>query len=275
MERHQETKERLTHAVTALASSEGFRAWLRLRTRTGLGRYSLCNQLLIALQCPQATRVAGYRAWQKLGRQVRRGETAIWILAPLKRAFTVSDEDTGEDRTYTQLVGFRSEAVFDISQTTGPHVPSYQINPPGKDAAHLEPRLVSFAHELGLEVRTADLGLISGYFDSHRQEIVLTRGLTPNSRVHCLVHELVHAMGISYVEYGRRPAELITETATAIVCAELGLNAIEQSSFYLCCWADGDTTQVMAHLKAADEIARKLEAALRLRQEPSRDASAA
>ena len=78
-ERRQEERERIEAAVRELTSSEGWRRWIDVRSR--FHRYSLGNQLLIAHQRPDATQVAGYRVWQSLGRQVRRGEQAIRILA--------------------------------------------------------------------------------------------------------------------------------------------------------------------------------------------------
>ena len=68
--------------------------------------------MLIALQKPEATRVARYRTWQRLGRRVRRGERAIRILAPIvRRSKEEDDEET--------LLAFRSVCVFDISSTDG------------------------------------------------------------------------------------------------------------------------------------------------------------
>lgn len=72
---HTETRERLSQAVAALASDEGFQRWLRLRTTTTIGKYSIYNQLLIADQMEAATRVAGYKAWLREGRQVRKGDS--------------------------------------------------------------------------------------------------------------------------------------------------------------------------------------------------------
>ena len=129
----EDTKAKLIQAVATLATDEGFKAWLHLRTQTSLGRYSLFNQLLIASQMPDATRVAGYKSWQRQGRQVRKGEHAIWILAPLKRTWTEPDE-AGVERTYTKLMGFSGTAVFDVTQTDGPEIPSFAISPTGGTA---------------------------------------------------------------------------------------------------------------------------------------------
>jgi len=98
---------------------------VRVRSRNGLARYSLNNQLLIALARPDAAFVAGFRSWLELGYQVRKGEKAIWILAPLgiKDRDRVSGEETRETRTL-----FRAVPVFDRGQVTA-----------GENAAPLEP----------------------------------------------------------------------------------------------------------------------------------------
>ena len=80
-ERRARDRELTEQAVARLRTSAGWQAWLAVRARTGLRRYSLRNQLMIALQDPDATRVAGFRAWLALGYCVRRGETSrirVW-----------------------------------------------------------------------------------------------------------------------------------------------------------------------------------------------------
>lgn len=77
-------------------------------------RYSPRNQLLILMQCPNATQVAGYRAWQNEGRQVTKGQKAIMIFGPGKKK-VVTDEKTGEEKTISFPPPVVS--VFDISQT--------------------------------------------------------------------------------------------------------------------------------------------------------------
>ena len=77
------TMATLQAGVEALRTTPGWRAWLAFAAR--MPSYSLSNQLLIVAQCPSATAVAGYAAWTALGRQVRRGETALRILAPVTR----------------------------------------------------------------------------------------------------------------------------------------------------------------------------------------------
>src|SRR6266446_241270 len=113
-----EARERLAEAVEKLADSDTFAAWLR--ARGAFHDYSFNNTLLIVSQRPDATQVAGYKTWQKLGRQVRKGEHGIRILAPcvVKR-----ETDSGEE---TRSMFFRTVSVFDVSQTDGEPLPELE-----------------------------------------------------------------------------------------------------------------------------------------------------
>jgi antirestriction protein ArdC len=111
----------LQSAVERLVDSGEWRAMLEVAAR--FHTYSTNNQLLIYLQYPQATRVAGYRAWQRLGHQVRKGERGIQILAPCRRVKAVEAEDSDEPERVQVLTGFRVVHVFDISQTDGEELP--------------------------------------------------------------------------------------------------------------------------------------------------------
>ena len=100
--------------------SESLKAYLRMLAR--FRRYSAGNILLIGLQRPGATRVAGYRAWQGLGRQVRQGEKAIRILAPI--VLRQEPEEPSEEET-ENLLAFKPTYVFDVSQTEGKPLPEF------------------------------------------------------------------------------------------------------------------------------------------------------
>ena len=105
-----EAHELLVSAVESITSGED---WARmLDTATRFHRYSAGNVFLIALQRPDATRVAGYRTWQSLGRQVRKGEHGIRILAPCQYRYTTTDDD-GTESTHAGIRGFTTTTVFD------------------------------------------------------------------------------------------------------------------------------------------------------------------
>jgi antirestriction protein ArdC len=126
-------------------------------------------------------------------------------------------------------------------------------------------RLQGHAATIGIEVKVTETGAADGYFSQRDNLICLSDRLDIDGMTHCLVHELVHAAGIGYRELGVKAAEIITETAANIICAEMGLCTSEQSSFYLMSWAQGDIDEILKHLKAADEVAKKVEAGLGLR----------
>jgi antirestriction protein ArdC len=258
---HEATKERLAQAVAALGSDEGFQRWLRLRTTTTIGRYSIYNQLLIAHQMDEATRVAGYRAWQREGRQVKKGAKAIWVFAPIKKTWNEIDGE-GNLRTHVQVRGFTVVPVFDISQTVGPELPTYAISPTGQTMHHWLTRLQVYAMSQGILVEVKDTGSAEGYYSPKENLICLSEQLDTDGMVHCLVHELVHAAGVGYKDLRREAAEIIAETAANIICAEIGLCTTLESSFYLMSWAEGDIDEILKHLKAADEVAKRIEAGI-------------
>src|SRR5262249_35285952 len=109
--------------VACLLDADDWQRWLRVAAR--FPRYSFRNTLLILMQCPEATAVMGYRGWQRLGHQVRRGERSIRILAPCTYKAERQEVDQDGDPSQEQssggrlLRGFRVAHVFDISQTDG------------------------------------------------------------------------------------------------------------------------------------------------------------
>ena len=101
-----------------------------LKTLAHFHQYSATNVLLIQGQCPDATRVAGFRTWKKHGRFVRKGEKAIRIIAPLVRRFPHEADDDGDqpdDQQLRALLGFKVVSVFDVSQTDGRDLPDFAI----------------------------------------------------------------------------------------------------------------------------------------------------
>ena len=112
--------EQLEAGIQAIQTSADFTRYLKVAAT--FHPYSPNNVLLILAQKPEATRVAGYRAWQSLGRQVKKGEKAIDIFAPRPSRVTTEDEQ-GEEQTREGLT-FRSVPVFDISQTEGDPIPT-------------------------------------------------------------------------------------------------------------------------------------------------------
>lgn len=256
--RQAEDRERLQEAVAELSSEAGFRRWLEVRS--AMHDYSFNNLLLIALQRPDATRVAGYGAWQKLGRQVRKGERGIHILAP--RVVKVADPEDPEAEKVRRCVGFIGVSVFDVSQTDGEDLGSPPKSAPieGDSHAALIPELVAAAGEIGYTVKLdEDLpDKLGGYCDSTGKVIAVAAGTAPNATVRVLLHEIAHAHGVGYAEYGRGVAEVIVEAAAAIAAKTVGLEIDLTSVPYIAGWALGEPDKISEQAEAIDSIARKL-----------------
>jgi N-terminal domain of anti-restriction factor ArdC len=112
-QRRQADRDRLERAARDLLSSEGWERWIKVRASNGLCRYSLRNQWLIASECAgrgiTPTYVAGFRAFLALNRCIRKGETAIRVLAPM----AVTERDADGEQTGERKVFFRTVPVFD------------------------------------------------------------------------------------------------------------------------------------------------------------------
>lgn len=273
-ERRQADRDRLEQAARALLSSEGWQRWVRVRSTNGLSRYSFGNQLLIAMQCPDATYVAGFRAFLDLNRYVRKGERAIRILAPM--SVRAPDNDTQgrggqEDGEQPRRTVFRAVAVFDVSQTEGlPGTEPVSLDSPsqpiqGDTHSHLLTPLAELAGELGYSVARRPLdGPADGWCDSQEHEIVINDELPTNAQVRILVHEIAHALGVGYSDYGRRRAEVLVDTATFIVCGAVGLDTAGSSVPYVAGWGEGgELDAIRGYAETIDGIARRIEDSLR------------
>jgi antirestriction protein ArdC len=253
-----------------LLSSDGWQRWLRSRAR--FHRYSFRNTLLIALQFPEATRVAGFHAWIDLGRGVRKGETGIRIFAPVtSHCRTDEPEQPGEESQNQErrVVGFRVACVFDVSQTDPlPNVEPAPLEPPsqpvtGDSHIHLLPQLEAYAQALGYQVNYEPLERESGYCSARENRIVVDSNLPGNARVATLVHEIAHAHGVDYRAYGRAEAELVVESVACIVCGAVGLDTGNESVPYLLDWNDDQAVERIGNLAGTiDQVASAIEAAL-------------
>jgi len=157
--RREADRQKAREAVEALKTSEGWQRWLSLRRH--FHRYSLANQLLIALQMPHATRVAGFRAWLKLGYAVRRGEHAIkiWVPVPPSKKKLEEWRQRGGDPADRPRTWFRLGPVFDRSQVDPQPAPAEPVplDMPiaaieGDELAWAFPRLAELAEQLGIVV---------------------------------------------------------------------------------------------------------------------------
>jgi len=206
--------------------SERLRAYLAAMAR--FRAYSPTNVLLICMQFPQASHVAGYRTWQRLGRQVRRGAKAIRILAPIVRRARPEDKEDTE-----RVVAFKAACVFDVSQTDGKALPEFaRVN--GDPGYHLE-RLKALIADRGIAL---DYSERTGGADglSTRGRIVIRSGLDPAEEFSVLVHELAHVM-IHHSDLAMPESKKVRETEAEavafVVCQAVGLDTNSAASDYI------------------------------------------
>ena len=136
------------------AKSESIKKYLEFSAK--FHNYSFANQILILVQCPDATHVAGFRTWQKLGRSIRKGSTGIRILAPAtyKRKKETKVDENGDPLEIEEEVFvryFRPVYVFDISQTMGKSLPGPDIKITGDTHQQLLQPLLQYIKNRGLK----------------------------------------------------------------------------------------------------------------------------
>jgi DNA primase len=226
----------LEAGVAALIDSESWQTWLD--TAAKFHTYSFNNQMLIMLQCSNATHVAGYRAWQALGRQVRKGERSIGILAPNTRK--IKDDVTGEESR--RITGYRVASVFDISQTDGEPLP-VQPRPAllqGEAPEGLWDAIASMITSNGYTLERGDTGKANGYTNTHDKIVRVSDTLTNAQATKTLIHECAHMILHDHEEFDyaahRGIAEVEAESVAFIVGNVHGLVTDAYSMPYVAGW---------------------------------------
>ena len=253
--------EKLVEAVEG-GKSKRLEAYLAMLGR--FHRYSLGNVLLIASQKPDARRVAGYRTWQQLGRQVKQGEKGIRILAPI--LIRKQDEDDDED----EAIAFKTACVFDVSQTDGGELPEF-AKVEGNPGQALE-RLKELVSEHGIELEYSNhIGPAEGASEGGR--IILRTDLEPASEFSVLVHELVHEMlhqSEGELSESKTARETEAEAVAFAVCQAVGLDTSTAASDYIQLY-DGKKETLLASLKRIKDTAGEIIGAVtdeRRREQP-------
>ena len=257
----EELTQMLQTGLEEYATSEKYRDLLRVMSL--FHNYSANNCLLIALQCPHASYVAGYTSWRNnFHRQVKKGEKAIRIISPIKYK-KKNEEDEEEER-----IGFKSASVFDISSTYQiPDMEPVQIGVSDLQG-HIE-NYKDFLHAfqsvspVPVDFRLFD-GDARGYYSDTEKLIVVKDGMTARQSVKTLIHEIAHAMlhtkeQLQECKKDRKQKELEAESVAYIVCEHYGFDSEDYSFPYIVGWVGTGFQDILKESmtviqKTADQI---------------------
>jgi len=227
IERTRELLDQLKERVENVKSSDEFKRILLTMSR--FHSYSWRNCLLIFMQCPHSTRVAGFRTWNKMGRHVKKGESAIWIFAPM--TFKRKDEDDGDDEEIATM--FRPVPVFDISQTEGDPLPSMAINPIANTHEELLDKLKALSGKLKIEITFEELPGMDGVSKIGSVAIDSNKNPTEQSIIllHELAHELIHDTLQKRAQLSKEQREMEAEATAWVVAQHIGLPETNSDSY--------------------------------------------
>ena len=263
--RVEDALERLESGVLRILDGEEFKRYLSVAAK--FHHYSANNCLLILMQRADATRVAGYRKWQQLGRQVRKGEKGIKILAPISRK-VAEDEEAGEK--VCALVGFKTATVFDVSQTDGEELPDAPMpedldSEEGADVAErVYEGLRRFCEAEGVAVEFEERRPGNyGSYQRKERRITLNVALPATEKATTLAHELAHHLLHAQEDHRATKAakEIEAEGAAFVLCAAFGLDTSRFTFAYVANYA-GEPDALKAALARIQEAAGRLIEAL-------------
>ena len=245
-------KELATKTEDAKASEE-VTQYLRFLSR--FHRYSLHNTMAIWIHCPNATHVAGYNAWMKLGRYVRKGERGIPIFAPCTQAVPKGEEEDDEKKT-RKVIGYKIVYVFDVSQTEGKPLPEAPIVAQGYGSALL-PVLEGIATDLGIGLEYRAMSG-SHHGTSYGGSIEVDSELDDAGKTSVIVHELAHELlhkGPDRMLLSSRQRETEAESTAYVVCSHFGLDSAAPN--YLALWA-AKPEQILEAFQRIKDVAASL-----------------
>lgn len=251
-----QTEQAVDELIKALEEgrSETLVKYLEMLSR--FHRYSIGNCILISIQRPEATHVAGFQRWKQLGRHVKREEKGISILAPLVRRPKRDDgeADADDEKKRTTVCGFRAVYVFDVSQTEGDPLPQFSSigGDPGKMVERIEALIVR--HGIELEY---DLILGGSLGRSEGGRIVIREGLSPAERFAVLAHEFAHELlhrTERRKETTRQIRELEAEAVAFVISRAVGLDSLSRSADYIQLYS-GDKELLMQSLDHIQKVA--------------------
>lgn len=289
----QEITDKLEERLKELFESEKYKTYLS--TMSKFHNYSFNNTLLIAMQKPEATLVAGYKAWQKnFERHVNKGEKAIRILAPapykIKEERDKMDPVTGEmmfdengmpqkEQVEVTIPAFRAVSVFDVSQTDGKPIPELEAQELLSTVEGYDDFVQALMNVAPVPIGFEDIpGDSKGYFHTEEKRIAVQENMSESQTLKTMVHEVAHSMLhnkeinrddlVEAAAKDRNTKEVEAESVAYTVCQHFGIDTSDYSFGYIAGWSSGkDMKELKSSLdtirKTASELITGIEGALR------------
>ena len=277
-EKLKEITDRLEQGITELFDSERYKEYLQVMSK--FHNYSFNNTLLIAMQKPDASLIAGFNAWKNnFGRNVMRGERGIRILAPspykIRQEVEKKDPQTGKtvigadgkpvtETKEIQIPAYKVVAVFDVSQTEGRELPSISANELTGDVEQYEDFFAALKKTSPIPMGFEKIeGNAHGYYHLEEKRIAIDEGMSQLQNLKTAIHEIAHAklhdidLNAPQEEQADRPdrrtREVQAESIAYTVCQHYGLDTSDYSFGYVAGWSSG---RELAELKTSLETIR-------------------
>lgn len=258
--------ERLEAGVQEVFTSDNYIRLLDIISK--FHNYSLNNCILILMQCPEATRVASFATWKKIGHPVVKGSKGIKILVPIPYKYQKKEKSLDADGNEVseivdaQGLTFRIGHVFDASQVNG-ELPTltHELT---DDSPHLQKAVdriigenadISYDHSL-------KQGGANGYYRLDTKQICLRSNMAALQTLKTIIHEKAHSLlhnSDSKNKYTREEAEVQAESVAYVVCQTFGLNSSEYSFGYIAGWSNGkELKELRSSLAVIEKTAKEL-----------------
>ena len=286
-QRLKDITDSIENGIKELFESDKYQQYLQTMSR--FHRYSVNNQMLIYMQNPNATLVAGFNKWHdQFGRNVKKGEKGIKIIAPTPYKKKIEEtkldpdtklpilDDNGNEvkvEKEIQIPMFRVVSVFDVSQTAGKPLPQLASDLSG-NVQNYDALLEAIKRSSSVPITFEPISNADGYFSLDEQKIVIRDGMSEVQTVSALLHELAHSklhnrtkddkvqtdeQDADKPKLDRNTEEVQAESISFAVCAYYGIKTDENSFGYIASWSNG---KELSELKASLETINKTSSAM-------------
>ena len=273
-----EITDRLEQGITELFESERYKEYLRVMSK--FHNYSFNNTLLIAMQKPDASLVAGFSSWKNnFGRNVMKGEKGIKIIAPspftVKQEVEKTDPQTGKpvigkdgkpvtEEKEIKVPAYKVVSVFDVSQTEGRELPDIAVDELTGDVDRFKDFFAALEQASPVPVGFEKIeGSAHGYYHLEEKRIAIDEGMSDLQTLKTAIHEIAHAK-LHDIDLNapkeeqkprvdRRTREVEAESVAYTVCQHYGLDTSDYSFGYVAGWSSG---KELAELRGSLETIR-------------------